>query len=224
MVILIMNHDSKIEKNAEIIRKRFDSFADELLKYGLNNMSPTNAIGIKSDSVDKLIRPMLKPFVRLSGDFKRARKEIARQTDVVIEFSKNAKSSNTPFNSLPTYDDCYDKFLENDTLYRILETKDEKIEKDFLSIKKEHFDTLIEGMTLILDGEGETYYELVKSVCKERKEAERLLNGQFQFLDKYRKFNPYYRLPAKKEVLRLLKLGEEEAKRILKEEIDETYA
>lgn len=218
-----MNNSSKIDKNAEIIRKRFEEFADEMLEYGLKIMSPTKALlGIKIGPIDHMARPAAKKIIAISGEFKKAREEIENQLNIVTELSKKLKKNNSmnSSSSILEINQYFEKFLKNDTLYRILET-DEETEKEFASMKRRHFISLVNGFLKLLDGEGETYFDVVGSVCKTRKEAETLLYPQFSFLDEYRKYENLYKIPFKKETLRVMREGEKHAKERLEEDLDE---
>jgi hypothetical protein len=208
----------KREKNIALINGRLDrelKRGSEYMDYKVAHMYS----GVFGMIVNPLVSLIYK-FAARESIIKRAQ----RQLDLIVSCASKYNGKNLD----ALVDEHLEEYLNTEEAY----VRGNRNHKKFPEVKKilrSAFRARLAAVTEILDGEGETYDDLARSVFPKREQSEKLCNEQLEIAEKLivmlDEEKDLVRIPSliRKEVLTMLRSGFEWYKKTLKEELEEMY-
>jgi hypothetical protein len=210
--------ESEREKNIRIIRKRLDHELDLAFRYIDNRISHLYG-GITGIFLNPVIK-FFYTFLARNAIRRRARKQLQLIVHCASEFDgKNLEK---------IVDEHLEEYLLTEEAF-IRGNKRHPKFGEVTSILREIFKGRLLPLTKLLSGSGETYEELTRSVFPKRKDVEAVCSQQFELVEKLikmiREEKNLVKIPGmiRREVFAILDSGYEFAKKVLKEQLDETY-
>ena len=208
----------KREKNFKIIRERLDYELELGFKYVDNKVAH-----LYSGVFGLLVNPIVKffyTFIARDAIVKRARKQL----DVIFQCAGEYDGRNLD----KIVDEHFEEYLQTEEVY-IRGNRNHPKFREVKKLEREVFKGRLEPIAMLLDGDGETYEELTRSIFPKRGEAEKYCWKQFELADKLIQMvkgeRNLVRIPSviRTEVFAILDSGYAFAKKTLKEQLDGTY-